>query len=132
MTQGLSLSTANSWQSIFPNQGISTRENLAQNAQICFNPKYKGDAFLMNEQNTNANPFEAGKAQVVQAAEELYAAASEKAAQCCAKAEEACRCAREKVRTLQQDGEAYVRENPLRSVAMALGAGFIVGLLLRR
>jgi ElaB/YqjD/DUF883 family membrane-anchored ribosome-binding protein len=33
---------------------------------------------------------------------------------------------------LQEEGEAYVRENPLRGVATALGVGFILGLLFRR
>jgi ElaB/YqjD/DUF883 family membrane-anchored ribosome-binding protein len=31
-----------------------------------------------------------------------------------------------------QEGEVYVRENPGKSVATALGVGFVLGLLFRR
>jgi ElaB/YqjD/DUF883 family membrane-anchored ribosome-binding protein len=40
--------------------------------------------------------------------------------------------ARERARTLQEDGEQYVRENPTRAVLTALGAGFVLGLIFRR
>jgi ElaB/YqjD/DUF883 family membrane-anchored ribosome-binding protein len=40
--------------------------------------------------------------------------------------------ARERARTLQEDGEQYVRENPMRAVLTALGAGFVLGLIFRR
>lgn len=40
--------------------------------------------------------------------------------------------ARKRVRTLQEDGEDYVRHNPRQSLFAALCAGFIVGLLIRR
>jgi ElaB/YqjD/DUF883 family membrane-anchored ribosome-binding protein len=33
---------------------------------------------------------------------------------------------------LQAEGEAYVRDNPTKAVFIALGAGFVLGLLLRK
>lgn len=40
--------------------------------------------------------------------------------------------AKVKMQDLLQEGEAYVRENPGKSVASALGVGFVLGLLFRR
>jgi ElaB/YqjD/DUF883 family membrane-anchored ribosome-binding protein len=37
-----------------------------------------------------------------------------------------------RARGLQDDGEDYIRENPLQAVGIALAAGFIIGLILRR
>ncbi len=48
------------------------------------------------------------------------------------KAETAWGDAKVKARTFQEDGEEYVRENPTRAVLMGLGAGFILGLVLRK
>lgn len=39
--------------------------------------------------------------------------------------------ARERARSLQEDGEEYVRQNPRESLVAALLAGFVVGLLIR-
>jgi ElaB/YqjD/DUF883 family membrane-anchored ribosome-binding protein len=36
------------------------------------------------------------------------------------------------VRTLQDDGEAYIRENPTKAVLTAVAAGFVLGLMFRR
>ena len=102
----------------------------------------------------NASKFEAGKAHAKQAAEELRAAAEEKASEFRsvaeekaaefrtvaeskaneyrAQAEETYHHARTRARTLQEEGEAYVRENPLRGVLTALGVGFVLGLIFRR
>lgn len=38
----------------------------------------------------------------------------------------------ERVRTFQEDGEAYVRQNPTKAVLTAVAAGFVLGLLFRR
>ena len=106
----------------------------------------------MNQESESK--FEAGKAHAKQAADELRSAAEEKAAQLRtaaegkaaefrttaeakaqeyrAKAEETYEQVRTRARTLQDDGEAYVRENPLRGVMTALGVGFVLGLLFRR
>jgi ElaB/YqjD/DUF883 family membrane-anchored ribosome-binding protein len=102
----------------------------------------------------SASKFEAGKTHAKQAAEELRAAAEEKAAQFRAaaeakaaefratagtkvqeyrtKAEETYEQARTRAHSLRDEGEAYVRENPLRGVLAALGVGFMLGLLFRR
>lgn len=37
-----------------------------------------------------------------------------------------------RARSLQDDGEDYIRENPLQAVGIALAAGFALGLILRR
>ena len=37
-----------------------------------------------------------------------------------------------RARGLQEDGEDYIRENPLQAVGIALAVGFAVGLILRR
>jgi ElaB/YqjD/DUF883 family membrane-anchored ribosome-binding protein len=37
-----------------------------------------------------------------------------------------------RARTLQEDGEDYIRENPIQAVGFALVAGFVLGLILRR
>ena len=39
---------------------------------------------------------------------------------------------RARVRTFQEDGEAYVRENPTKAVLTAVVAGFVLALLFRR
>ena len=40
--------------------------------------------------------------------------------------------ARARSRTFQDDGEAYIRENPTKAVITALAAGFVLGLILRK
>jgi ElaB/YqjD/DUF883 family membrane-anchored ribosome-binding protein len=40
--------------------------------------------------------------------------------------------ARERARTFQEDSKQYVRENPTKAVFMALGIGFVLGLMFRR
>jgi ElaB/YqjD/DUF883 family membrane-anchored ribosome-binding protein len=37
--------------------------------------------------------------------------------------------AKEPVRTLREDGEDYVRKNPMKAVFTALGVGFVLGLI---
>jgi ElaB/YqjD/DUF883 family membrane-anchored ribosome-binding protein len=39
--------------------------------------------------------------------------------------------AKQHVRTLREDGEDYVRENPMKAVFTALGVGFMLGLIFR-
>ena len=39
--------------------------------------------------------------------------------------------AKQRVRTLREDGEDFVRENPMKAVFTALGVGFMLGLIFR-
>lgn len=92
---------------------------------------------------TAKNSLRASGAHAVQAAEELKAAAEakarelrsavdEKTAVLKEKAELAYDDAKVRMKTLQKDAEMYVRENPLQSVLLAVGAGFLLGILSRR
>ncbi len=65
-------------------------------------------------------------------AEEFRGAANAKAEEFRGKAEEAWGDAKVRARTLQEDGEAYVRENPTRAIVGAVAAGFFLGMLLRK
>ena len=76
--------------------------------------------------------LESTKTHARQAAEELRTAAPEMAGQYRGKAEQAWGDAQDRARTLQEDGEQYVRENPTKAVFSALGIGFILGLIFRR
>ena len=87
--------------------------------------------------------FENSKTHVRKAAEEFGSAAGEMvgdlksaagamAEEYRGKAEQAWDDARERARTLQEDGEQYVRENPTKAVFTALGIGFVLGLIFRR
>ena len=76
--------------------------------------------------------LESSKSHARQAAEELRTAATEIAGQYRGKAEQAWGDAQNRARTLQEDGEQYVRENPTKAVFSALGIGFILGLIFRR
>jgi ElaB/YqjD/DUF883 family membrane-anchored ribosome-binding protein len=90
-----------------------------------------------------AAKFESGKTHAIHAAEDLKAAAEAKAKELRAvaeakaqeyrgKAEHAYGEARVKARTLRDDSEQYIRENPTRAVLSALGIGFVLGLIFRR
>lgn len=87
--------------------------------------------------------IEDAKAHARQAAEDLRAAAQAKAEHLRGRAEEYYGQARERAenyygearhraRTFQEEGEAYIRDNPIQAVLTAVGAGFILGLLFRR
>lgn len=64
--------------------------------------------------------------------EELRGRAEQTAGDLRGRAEDYYGEAKDRARSLQEDGEAYVRENPARAVLTALGAGFMIGLLFRR
>ena len=65
-------------------------------------------------------------------ADEFRGQATAKADELRGKAEEAWGDAKVRARTFQEDGEDYVRQNPTRAVLMGLGAGFVLGLILRK
>jgi ElaB/YqjD/DUF883 family membrane-anchored ribosome-binding protein len=76
--------------------------------------------------------LESSKTHARRAAEDLKSAASAMAEDYRGKATQAWDDAKVRVRTLQEDGEEYVRENPVRAVLTALGVGFVLGLVFRR
>ena len=65
-------------------------------------------------------------------ADELRAAAAGRAHEFRGAAETAWSDAHSKAKYWQSEGEAYVRENPTKAILMALGAGFLLGLFLRK
>jgi len=65
-------------------------------------------------------------------ADELRSAAENRAREFRGAAETAWSDARSKARFWQGEGEAYVRENPTRAILIALGAGFLLGLIFRK
>jgi ElaB/YqjD/DUF883 family membrane-anchored ribosome-binding protein len=75
---------------------------------------------------------EAKGRELLHVADELLHAADGKASEIKAKAESAYGEARNQMKVFQQHAELYVRENPLGSVCIALGAGFVLGILARR
>ena len=71
-------------------------------------------------------------AKVSEAAADLKAGVAEKAEQFKEKAQEVYGDACQRARTWNDDGEAYVREQPRTAMLTALVAGFLLGLLIRR
>ncbi len=63
---------------------------------------------------------------------EFLHAADDKAQQIKAKAEHVYSDAKGKAQEIRKDTEVYVKEHPLTSVCIALGAGFLIGMLARR
>jgi len=67
-----------------------------------------------------------------EAAEDLRSAAGASADKHLARAEGVWHDARHRVRSFQDDGEQYVRENPTKAVFAALGIGFVLAFILKR
>ena len=99
----------------------------------------------MSEKETKVanEKFQSGKSHAAEAASELRAAAeaklqdlretlNERAGQYRERANQVWADTTGRARTLTQDGEEYIRENPLQAVGIALAAGFILGVILRR
>jgi len=63
------------------------------------------------------------------AAEDLKSAAPAVAKDYAEKASVVLDEAKERVRTFRQDGEDYVRKNPMKAVFTALGVGFVLALI---
>ena len=76
--------------------------------------------------------LDSSKTHARRAAEDLKSAASEMAGEYRGKAEQAWGDAQDRARTLQEDGEQYVRDNPTKAVFTALGIGFVLGMIFRK
>tara|TARA_B110000285_G_C14942890_1_gene522914 strand:+ start:654 stop:944 length:291 start_codon:yes stop_codon:yes gene_type:complete len=87
--------------------------------------------------------LKSGKLHATEAAKEFRAAATEKAQDLRSSFNERAGEYRERAnqawndttvraKSLTEDGEEYIRENPLQAVGIALVGGFILGLILRR
>jgi ElaB/YqjD/DUF883 family membrane-anchored ribosome-binding protein len=77
------------------------------------------------------NKLESNQAQAQRAAEALESATAKLAEDYRDKAEQSWDETKVRVRTWQEDGEDYVRENPMKAVFAALGIGFVLGLIVR-
>ena len=73
-----------------------------------------------------------GAKQARKAAEDLRSSASAMADQCRSRVEEIRDDALDRIRSFQDDGKQYVRDNPTKTVCIALGVGFVLGLIFRR
>lgn len=99
----------------------------------------------MNEKETKeaVDKFKSGKSHAAEAAQEFRAAAeaklhdlrdalNQRAGEYRERANQVWADTTGRARTLTEDSEEYIRENPLQAVGIALAAGFILGVILRR
>ena len=77
------------------------------------------------------NKVESNQAQAQRAADALESATAKVAEDYRDKAEQSWGETKKRVRTWQEDGEDYVRENPMKAVFAALGIGLVLGLMVR-
>lgn len=77
------------------------------------------------------NKLESDEVRVQRAAEALKSATANVAEDYRDKAEQSWDETKVRVRTWQEEGEEYVRENPMKAVFTALGIGFVLGLIIR-
>ena len=77
------------------------------------------------------NKLESDEARVQRAAEASESATANLAEDYRDKAEQSWDETKVRVHTWQEDGEEYVRENPMKAVFTALGIGFVLGLIIR-
>jgi ElaB/YqjD/DUF883 family membrane-anchored ribosome-binding protein len=100
----------------------------------------KGTGKMAEEENINQGAGTTGaqekvdnaKAHAALAAKDLKSAATATAKDCRDKAEQVWDDAQMRARTFREDGEDYVRENPMRAVFTALAVGFVLGWIIRR
>lgn len=99
----------------------------------------------MSEKDTKhaADKFKSGRTHAAEAANEFKEAANAKlhdlrdtleqrAGEYRERAQQVWADTSGRARTLTEDGEDYIRENPLQAVGIALAAGFILGVIMRR
>jgi len=77
------------------------------------------------------NKVESDEARVQRAAEALESATANVAEDYRDKSEQSWNETKVRVHTWQEEGEEYVRENPMKAVFTALGIGFVLGLIVR-
>ena len=77
------------------------------------------------------NKLESDEARVQRAAEALKSATANVAEDYRDKAQQSWDETKVRVRTWQDEGEEYVRENPMKAVLTALGIGFVLALFVR-
>ena len=96
---------------------------------------------MANENAMNPGPVvpheaeekaERGMKHARKAAEDLRSSAGAMANEYRGRLEEFRDDALDRIRSFQDDGKQYVRENPTRAVFTALAVGFVLGLILRR
>ena len=75
---------------------------------------------------------EQGVKQAREAAEDLRSSASAIADQYRGRVEEIRDDALHRIRSLQDESKQYVRDNPTKAICIALGVGFVLGLIFRR
>jgi ElaB/YqjD/DUF883 family membrane-anchored ribosome-binding protein len=73
-----------------------------------------------------------GGTQPPKAAEDLHSVAGATAEEYLGRAERVWDDTVDQVRSFQDEGKQYVRENPTKAVFVALGVGFVLGLIFRR
>jgi ElaB/YqjD/DUF883 family membrane-anchored ribosome-binding protein len=113
----------------------------APSARLIFHNQSK----IMSEKEAKhaAEKFKSGKSHATEAAAEFKQAAAakfsdlrdtfnERAGEYRDRANQAWSDTTGRARTLTDDGEEYIRENPLQAVGIALAAGFILGVIMRR
>jgi ElaB/YqjD/DUF883 family membrane-anchored ribosome-binding protein len=76
--------------------------------------------------------LETGKEHLGAAAKDLGDAATAKVGEIRGQAREVANQYRAKAENLQGDAESYIRENPLKAIGIAVGIGFVIGVILRR
>jgi ElaB/YqjD/DUF883 family membrane-anchored ribosome-binding protein len=77
------------------------------------------------------NKLESDEVHVQRAAEALESATAKVAKDYRDKADQSWDETKTRVRTWQQEGEEYVRKNPMKAIFTALGIGFVLGLMIR-
>jgi ElaB/YqjD/DUF883 family membrane-anchored ribosome-binding protein len=82
--------------------------------------------------DAQGNPLQSSKTHARAAVDDIRTAATQMAGEYRGKAEAVWGDAQDRARTFQEDGEAYVRENPTKAVFTALGIGFVLGIIFRR
>jgi ElaB/YqjD/DUF883 family membrane-anchored ribosome-binding protein len=77
------------------------------------------------------NTMETNREQAQRAAEALESATTNMTEDYRGKAEQSWDETKARIRTWQEDGEDYVRENPMKAIFTALAIGFVLGLVIR-